>query len=126
MSAACVSARALLAQPSSDDLPAVPRIPGANLPLREAESAGRLDDAVDVGLPPRSVRIRHYGLLATRRRTDLDSCRDLLGVPPITPRVKDARWVAAFKRLFDQNAPALSPVQERHPQIRQVLRPLRM
>jgi hypothetical protein len=36
-------------------------------------------------LPPRFVRIRHYGILAARRRDDLARCRELLGAPPATP-----------------------------------------
>jgi len=54
-------------------------------------------------LPPRFVRIRHYGLLAARRRDDLARCRELLGAAPVAPRVKDADWVAAFERLFGSN-----------------------
>jgi hypothetical protein len=51
-------------------------------------------------LPPRFVRIRHYGLLAARRRKDLSRCRELLGAPPASKPEKDANWVAAFERLF--------------------------
>jgi hypothetical protein len=54
-------------------------------------------------LPPRFVRIRHYGLFAARKRRDLDRCRELLGAQPLEPRQKDASWVAAFERLFGSN-----------------------
>jgi Putative transposase/Transposase zinc-binding domain len=54
-------------------------------------------------LPPRLVRIRHYGLLAARRRKDLARCRVLLGAAPAAPRVKDVDWAAAFERLFGSN-----------------------
>ncbi len=54
-------------------------------------------------LPPRFVRIRHYGLLAVRRRRDLALCRRLLAAPPATKPKKDQTWVDAFIRLFGQN-----------------------
>ena len=54
-------------------------------------------------LPPRFVRIRHYGILAARRREDLARCRELLGAPPVAPREKDQSWVQAFERLFGEN-----------------------
>jgi len=54
-------------------------------------------------LPPRFVRIRHYGILAVRKRKDLARCRELLGAPPAVPRKKDASWVAAFERLLGYN-----------------------
>lgn len=54
-------------------------------------------------LPVRFVRIRHYGLLAARRRADLARCRHLLGAATAAPRVKDADWTAAFERLFGSN-----------------------
>lgn len=59
-------------------------------------------------LPPRFVRIRHYGILAARRRDDLARCRDLLAAPPPEPPHNDASWVAAFERLFGSN-PLLCP-----------------
>lgn len=59
-------------------------------------------------LPPRFVRIRHYGFLAATKRQDLARCRELLGAPPVTPREKDPTWVEAFERLFGQN-PLLCP-----------------
>ncbi len=54
-------------------------------------------------LPPRFVRIRHYGILAARRRKDLARCRALIGAPTAAPREKDANWVAAFERLLGYN-----------------------
>ncbi len=51
-------------------------------------------------LPPRFVRIRHYGLLAARRRNDLALRRVLLGAPLLVTPTKDSDWVAAFERLF--------------------------
>jgi hypothetical protein len=54
-------------------------------------------------LPPRFVRIRHYGLFAVRKRLELARCRELLGTQPAAPRQKDASWVAAFERLFGSN-----------------------
>jgi hypothetical protein len=59
-------------------------------------------------LPPRFVRIRHYGLLAARRRDDFDRCRELMGAPPPAPHPKDASWAAAYQRLFGSN-PLLCP-----------------
>jgi len=59
-------------------------------------------------LPPHFVRIRHYGILAARRREDLARCRELLAAPPVTTPLKDASWVAAFERLFGSN-PLLCP-----------------
>jgi hypothetical protein len=58
-------------------------------------------------LPDRFVRIRHYGLLAARRRKDLARCRELLGAP--APKThKDKNWVVAFERIFGRN-PLLCP-----------------
>ncbi len=54
-------------------------------------------------LPARFVRIRHYGLLAARRRNDLELCRRLLRAQPAVKPPKDADWVAAFDRLFGAN-----------------------
>jgi hypothetical protein len=54
-------------------------------------------------LPPRFVRIRHYGLLAARSRGHLARCRELLGAPSVTPPKKDANWALAFQRLFGTN-----------------------
>ncbi len=62
-------------------------------------------------LPPRFVRIRHYGILATRRRRDLARCRELLGAKPLVPRPKDPSWDKAYERLFGEN-PLLCPVRK--------------
>jgi len=59
-------------------------------------------------LPPRFVRIRHYGFLAARSRKQLDRCRELLGAPPLTPPAKDQSWLVTFERLFGSN-PLLCP-----------------
>jgi Putative transposase/Transposase zinc-binding domain len=54
-------------------------------------------------LPARFVRIRHFGILAVRRRRDLARCRELLHAPPATPPTKDASWVETYERLFGSN-----------------------
>jgi hypothetical protein len=59
-------------------------------------------------LPPRFVRIRHFGLFAARGREVLARCRELLGAQPQAPREKDASWAVAFERLFGEN-PLLCP-----------------
>ena len=59
-------------------------------------------------LPPRFVRIRHYGILAARRRDDLARCRELIAAPPAATRAKDPSWVVAFERIFGSN-PLLCP-----------------
>lgn len=59
-------------------------------------------------LPPRFVRIRHYGILAARRRDDLARCRELIAAPEAATRAKDASWVVAFERIFGSN-PLLCP-----------------
>lgn len=59
-------------------------------------------------LPPRFVRIRHYGFLAARSRKHLARCRELLGAPEPPPPPKDQSWVQTFERLFGSN-PLLCP-----------------
>ena len=54
-------------------------------------------------LPTRFVRIRHFGILAARRRRDLARCRELLHAPPSVPREKDVNWVQTYERLFRSN-----------------------
>jgi predicted Zn-ribbon and HTH transcriptional regulator len=54
-------------------------------------------------LPPRFVRIRHFGVLAARRRDDLARSRELLGAPPPNMPKKDPSWTIAFERLFGSN-----------------------
>ena len=77
-------------------------------------------------LPARFVRIRHYGLLAARRRKHLALCRQLLGAAPAPKPEKDASWVAAFERLFGQN-PLLCPACKTGVlEIRRVLAPQRL
>jgi len=76
-------------------------------------------------LPPRFVRIRHYGLLASRRRPDLERCREQLGGrrPPTVPKEP---WDAAFRRLFGSD-PLLCPrCQVGRFVVRDVLPPLRL
>lgn len=76
-------------------------------------------------LPPRFVRIRHYGFLSARRRTDLDRCRELIGAAQAETREKDPTWVAAFERLFGLN-PLLCPACKTGVMlVRQVLSPMR-
>jgi len=58
-------------------------------------------------LPRRFVRIRHYGLLASRRRPDLERCRQQLG-GRTPPRVPNETWDTAFRRLFGKD-PLLCP-----------------
>ncbi len=59
-------------------------------------------------LPARFVRIRHYGLLAARRRKDLALCWKLLAASPPPGPNKNETWVETFTRLFGQN-PLLCP-----------------
>ena len=59
-------------------------------------------------LPKRFVRIRHYGLLATRAVKKLTRCRELLGAPPPKPIEKDESWVHTYQRIFHRD-PLLCP-----------------
>lgn len=54
-------------------------------------------------LPARFVRIRHFGILAVKKRRDLARCRELLHAPPPKPPKKDASWVDTYERLFGSN-----------------------
>ena len=54
-------------------------------------------------LPPRFVRIRHYGILAARSRHHLARCRELLNARSQQPAPKDTTWTAAYERLFGSN-----------------------
>lgn len=77
-------------------------------------------------LPDRFVRIRHYGLLASRRRKHLARCRKLLDAPPAPKMHKDKNWVAAFERIFGRN-PLLRPVcQKGMMESQRTLPPLRL
>jgi hypothetical protein len=58
-------------------------------------------------LPDRFVRIRHYGLLASRRRKDLERSREQLGGPK-PPKPHKESWVVAFRRIFGSD-PLLCP-----------------
>ena len=58
-------------------------------------------------LPDRFVRIRHYGILASRRRGDLERCRRQLGGRK-PPQPKKESWAVAFRRLFGKD-PLLCP-----------------
>jgi hypothetical protein len=59
-------------------------------------------------LPARFVRIRHHGLLSSRRRTDLERARELIGGPPLAPPANDATWADAYRRLLGSD-PLLCP-----------------
>ena len=75
---------------------------------RTAPSAGDFARAfLQHVLPPRFVRIRHFGLLAARRRKDLARCRELLGAQPVPTPQKEA-WADAFRRLLGTD-PLLCP-----------------
>jgi hypothetical protein len=58
-------------------------------------------------LPEAFVRIRHFGLHASRRRKDLARCRELIGAPPV-PKPEIETWVDAFRRLLGSD-PLLCP-----------------
>ncbi len=76
-------------------------------------------------LPDRFVRIRHYGLLASRRREDLAHCRRQLGGPQI-PKLPKESWDTTFRRLFGKD-PLLCPrCQIGRLVVLDVLPPLRM
>jgi hypothetical protein len=76
-------------------------------------------------LPDRFVRIRHYGLLASRRRKDLERSRRMLGARGI-PKPRKESWVAAFRRLFRRD-PLRCPVcQKGRLVVLDVLPPLRL
>jgi hypothetical protein len=59
-------------------------------------------------LPPRFVRIRHYGLLAARNTTTLARCREILGAPPVERKSVAEPWDQAVTRLFGKD-PLLCP-----------------
>jgi hypothetical protein len=76
-------------------------------------------------LPGRFVRIRHYGLLATRAGEKLARCRRLLGVAAPTPAVKES-WVDTYQRIFHRD-PLLCPKCKQGQMVaRVVLGPLRL
>jgi hypothetical protein len=59
-------------------------------------------------LPPRFVRIRHYGLLAARNARKLDRCRAILGDPMVERCDQREPWDQAVQRLFGKD-PLLCP-----------------
>jgi hypothetical protein len=59
-------------------------------------------------LPPRFVRIRHYGLLAARNAKKLARCREILGAPAVPKQSVAEPWDQAVKRLFGKD-PLLCP-----------------
>jgi hypothetical protein len=59
-------------------------------------------------LPPRFVRIRHYGLLASRNSARLARCREILGATPVAKPSASEPWDQAVKRLFGRD-PLLCP-----------------
>jgi hypothetical protein len=59
-------------------------------------------------LPPRFVRIRHYGLLASRNSARIARCRAILGAPPVERKCVAEPWDQAVKRLFGRD-PLLCP-----------------
>jgi hypothetical protein len=76
-------------------------------------------------LPNRFVRIRHYGLLASRRRKHLERCRQYLGGRTL-PKTPKETWDVAFRRLFGKD-PLLCPrCQVGRFVVRDVLPPLRL
>ena len=76
-------------------------------------------------LPDRFVRIRHYGLLASRRREELELCRAQLGGRKPPKPLKES-WVVAFRRLFGTD-PLLCPAcQTGRLVVLDVLPPLRL
>ena len=58
-------------------------------------------------LPEAFVRIRHFGLHASRRRSDLARCRVLIGTPA-APAPQTETWIEAFRRLLGTE-PLLCP-----------------
>jgi hypothetical protein len=59
-------------------------------------------------LPPRFVRIRHYGLLAARNAKKLARCREILGAPPVERNSRGESWDQAVTRIFGRD-PLLCP-----------------
>ena len=60
-------------------------------------------------LQPNHLRIRHYGLMATRAGAMRARCHTLLGTHPVDPPPKDATWTDASQRIFGRD-PLLCPV----------------
>ena len=77
-------------------------------------------------LPPRFVRIRHYGLLATRNAKTLARCREILGAPPLAKPGATEPWDQAVKRLFGKD-PLLCPrCGKARMVVREIIPPLRL
>jgi hypothetical protein len=78
-------------------------------------------------LPNRFVRIRHYGLLASRKAKDLARCRELLGAPAAERRqMENETWDHAVKRIFGKD-PLLCPAcGQARMVIREVIPPMRL
>jgi len=77
-------------------------------------------------LPDRFVRIRHYGLFASRKRQDLNRARVLLGSRKVGGEKKRDSWVDAFQRIFGRD-PLLCPrCKIGRLVVRDVLPPLRL
>jgi hypothetical protein len=77
-------------------------------------------------LPPRFVRIRHYGLLATRNSAKLARCREILGVPTVVSPSTSEPWDQAVKRLFGRD-PLLCPAcKQARMVVREIVPPLRL
>lgn len=76
-------------------------------------------------LPDRFVRIRHYGLFASRKRRELARARACLGGRPPEARKKET-WVETFQRVFGRD-PLLCPrCKVGRLVVRDVLPPLRL
>jgi hypothetical protein len=76
-------------------------------------------------LPEHFVRIRHYGLLATRAGEKLARCRRLLGAPAPEPRPKET-WVEVYERIFHRDPRLCPKCKQGQMVVRVVLRPLRL
>ena len=77
-------------------------------------------------LPERFVRIRHYGLLATRATKLHARALTLIGKPLPPPPPEDSTWADAFLRIFGRD-PLLCPACHQARLIeRPVFRPLRL
>jgi len=59
-------------------------------------------------LPAGFVRIRHYGLHASRRRDDLEDCRRLIGGSMLSLLPQHESWAEAYRRLLGTD-PLLCP-----------------
>jgi hypothetical protein len=77
-------------------------------------------------LPPRFVRIRHYGLLAARNAKKLARCREILGARPVEKKSAGESWDQAVQRLFGKD-PLLCPAcGKARMVIREIVPPMRL